>query len=84
MSCNCVRDNEARVAEHIGKQLGVECKAKAGNVAITLGVKSSGERPFMPYMVRADKPGYRSQAGKAVSMFFTFCPWCGEKFDEIE
>jgi hypothetical protein len=82
MKCNCVRDNEPKVAEHISKQLGVPVEAKAQGVAFVFG-KNPGEMPFMPYTVKADKPGYRA-GKKTVNMFFTFCPWCGERLEEEE
>jgi hypothetical protein len=76
MSCNCVRDNEARLAEHYTKQLGIAAKAEAKNVAIVFGGGVS-ERPYLPYAIKADKPGWRSAKGKEISMFFNFCPFCG-------
>lgn len=76
MGCNCVRDNEARLAEHYSKQLGVPVKAEAKNVAIVFGAGVS-ERPYLPYAIKADKPGFKSAKGKEISMFFNFCPFCG-------
>jgi hypothetical protein len=31
----------------------------------------------IPFSVRADAPGYRSQNGKKVPVYATFCPFCG-------
>lgn len=76
MTCNCVRDNEQRLAEHYAKQLGAPCTAAAKNVAIVFGSDVS-ERAYLPYAIRADKPGYRGAKGKEISMFFNFCPFCG-------
>jgi hypothetical protein len=81
MPCNCVRDNEARLAEHYTKQLGVPAKAEAKNVAIVFGSGLS-ERPYMPYAIKADKPGWKSAKGKEISMFFNFCPFCGVSTEE--
>ena len=75
-ACNCVRDNEARLAEHYSKQLGIEAKAEAKNVAIVFG-KGLSERAYLPYAIKADKPGWRGAKGKEISMFFNFCPFCG-------
>jgi hypothetical protein len=83
MACNCVRENEARIAEHYSKQLGVPAKAEAKNVAIVFG-QGMSERAFLPYAVKADKPGFKSAKGKEISMLFTFCPWCGVRIDEEE
>lgn len=78
MTCNCVRDNEARLAEHYSKQLGVQAKAEAKNVAIVFGSVIS-ERAYLPYAIKADKPGFKGAKGKEISMFFSFCPFCGIK-----
>lgn len=78
MNCTCVRDNEKRIAEHYTKQLGVAATAEVRNVAFVLGEKP-GEAPYLPYAIKADKPGYRGARGKEVSMFFTYCPFCGKK-----
>lgn len=83
MTCNCVRDNEKRLAEHYGKQLGVPAKAEAKGVAIVLGSTLS-ERPYMPYAIKADKPGFKSAKGKEISMFFNFCPFCGVAIGDKE
>lgn len=82
MTCNCVRDNEARLAEHYGKQLGVPAKAEAKNVSIMFGAKVS-ERAYVPYAIKADKPGWRGAKGKEISMFFSFCPFCGIKLEDL-
>jgi hypothetical protein len=69
------------LAEHYSKQLGVAAKAEAKNVAIVFGSGVS-ERPYMPYGIKADKPGWRSAKGKEISMFFNFCPFCGVSTEE--
>jgi hypothetical protein len=81
MVCNCVRDNEARLAEHYSKQLGVAAKAEAKNVAIVFGAGLS-ERAYLPYAIKADKPGFKGAKGKEISMFFNFCPFCGVSTEE--
>lgn len=77
MTCNCVRDNEARIAEHYSKRLGTPAEASAKNLAFTL---DGGERAFIVYTVRADKTGWKK--GKDTNMFFNYCPFCGEKQGE--
>ncbi|MDE1139916.1 MAG: hypothetical protein PW999_09735 [Paraburkholderia tropica] len=77
MNCNCVRDNESRIADHYTELLGAPATAEAKNVAFMLGSKVS-EAAYLPYAVKADKPGYRGAKGKEVSMFFSFCPFCGK------
>lgn len=79
-TCNCVRDNEARLAEHYSNHLGIEAKAEAKNVAIVFG-KGLSERAYLPYAIKADKPGWRGAKGKEISMFFNFCPFCGAPID---
>lgn len=86
MSCNCVNENSRKIAEYVGARLCIhpdDVTASPDGVAFTLGEKP-GQRPFMPYTVRANAPGYRSQKGKQVNMFFTFCPWCGTKLEEAK
>lgn len=83
MSCNCIRENEALVAKHYSNTLGVHATAEAKNVAFVLGGDVS-ERAYLPYAVKADKPGFRGAKGKEVSMFFSFCPFCGVRIEAEE
>lgn len=83
MTCNCVRDNEVRLTEYYTEQLGVPAKAEAKNVAFVFGSGLS-ERPYLPYAIKADKPGYKSAKGREISMFFNFCPFCGVSTKEDE
>lgn len=76
MTCNCIRDNESRLADHYSEQLGVPAKAEAKNVAFVFGSGVS-ERAYLPYAIKADKPGFKGAKGKEISMFFSFCPFCG-------
>jgi hypothetical protein len=80
MACNCVRDNEKRVAEHYSLVLGVPATAEAKNVAFVLG-DAPDERAYLPYAIKADKPGFKGAKGKEISMFFTYCPFCGVKVE---
>jgi len=81
MTCNCVRDNESRLGDHYSEQLGVHATAEAKNMAIVFGAAVS-EKPYMPYAIRADKPGFKSAKGKEIHMFFSFCPFCGVSLKE--
>jgi hypothetical protein len=83
MKCSCIKDNEKKIAEIYTERLGVPCDVEAKGVAFTLGAKP-GMSPFMPFTVKADKPGFRGSKGKEISMFFSFCPWCGVRIDEEE
>jgi hypothetical protein len=85
MSCNCVRDNEERIAEHYTKVLGVPATATVKNIAWGIGGDGGiTEAAYLPYLVKADKPGFKSAKGKEVSMFFSFCPFCGVSLKEME
>jgi hypothetical protein len=85
MACNCVRDNEKLVAEHYTKQLGVPATAKIKNIAWGIGGNNDvTEAAYLPYLVKADKPGFRGAKGKEISMFFSFCPFCGVSLKEAE
>jgi hypothetical protein len=83
MNCNCVRDNESRIADHYTELLGTPATAEAKNIAFMLGAKVS-EAAFLPYAVKADKPGFRGAKGKEISMFFSFCPFCGKSTKDAE
>jgi demethoxyubiquinone hydroxylase (CLK1/Coq7/Cat5 family) len=83
MACNCVRDNESRIADHYSEQLGTTATAEAKNVALLFGGKAR-EAAYLPYAVKADKPGFRGAKGKEISMFFSFCPFCGVSLKEPE
>ena len=80
MTCTCTRDNERRVGERVSQKLGVAVEVTAQCVAICMTEDLTPvERSFMPYSLKADKPGYRK--GKDMSVFFSYCPWCGVKVD---
>lgn len=81
MNCNCVRDNESRIADYYTELLGTPATAEAKNVAFMLD-SNVREAAYLPYAIKADKPGFRGAKGKEVSMFFKFCPFCGKSTKE--
>lgn len=79
MNCNCVRENEKLIAQHYAQQLGVPATAKVKHIAWGIGGDDGvTEAAYLPYLIKADKPGYRGAKGKEVSVFFSFCPFCGK------
>lgn len=79
MNCTCIQDSETEIAKHYTVELGVAATAKACNVAF--GLSTLGDRHYLPFAVKADATGYRSDKGKEVAMFFSYCPFCGVNCD---
>ena len=77
MKCDCIMDIEQELADHYTKELGVKASATCGNIGYTFGPEPGIVMRY-DFFVKAEKPGYRSLKGKAVSMIASYCPFCGK------
>ncbi|TAM24791.1 MAG: hypothetical protein EPN62_05650 [Candidimonas sp.] len=78
MNCNCIAQTEKMILEKFAPQVkapieSVEC----GGVGFIIDNNTMTTGLFIPFFLKADAPGYRSAKGKSVSMYVTFCPFCG-------
>ncbi len=77
MNCNCINEVEAKVKEHHQPQV----KAPIDSVRCTnISWVLSGEGGTfisIPFSIKADAPGYRSEKGKQMMVHASYCPFCG-------
>lgn len=81
--CDCRKDLEAKLTEKFRQQAprATGHKVVLQGYAICLG-ESLYSRAFMPYKATAEHPlkkGGTKVKSEEGSMFFAFCPFCGEK-----
>jgi hypothetical protein len=84
MSCNCISDTEKKLSAYYrdNHAAGDDATATFTNLAIVL---SGSQYPlYTPVSVKDSGKGYTSAKGKVVSMFFTYCPFCGKKTQPTE
>ena len=78
MNCNCIEEIEAKVKEHHQPQVkapidSVRCQSISWVLSGTGGTYIS-----IPFGVKADAPGYRSEKGKQFMVHASYCPFCGK------
>jgi len=77
MNCNCVEDLQIKIKDLVHKKI----NAPINEVTCLGSSFVLSNPPYMalaiPFSVRADAPGYRSQKGKLVPVHASFCPFCG-------
>lgn len=76
MNCDCIKNVEKNIAEHMKPKAGDDASAKAANVAIMFGDDLSLVLQI-PFRVRGSKKGYTSEKGKEVGCNVSYCPFCG-------
>jgi len=81
MQCTCMRDLEAKLAEHFSQLLKTDAKVECQSIAVTFS-DSVNEVPRLIYAVTADKAGYRK--GKETSFMCDYCPVCGKSVKPAE
>lgn len=87
--CDCRADIEKRLPTHYAPKLpdSRNLEASLMGYAITLG-SSLSVRAYMPaeirHMFTAKKTGAEKRKTEKVSMYFSHCPFCGEKLAKEE
>lgn len=83
MSCDCLEKVTADVARLASdpKKAGAGATAECASVAMCFGTKVSLDL-YIPFNVKGPNVGYRSQKGKEIPVFATYCPFCGKKIKE--
>lgn len=78
MQCNCIEEIEARVKEHVQPKIKVPIEAvKCQNISWVFG-NGAGTYISIPFGVKADATGYRSEKGKQFMVHASYCPFCGK------
>ena len=80
MKCGCIKTVTENVRKSLedrpeltGKITSVECNA----VGIAIIGNSLLTTINIPFAIKADAPGFRSNKGKSMSMIASYCPFCG-------
>ena len=84
MSCNCRTEIEEKLLNHFktNEPAATEHKVKLQGYAYCFGEKGTSVRAFMPYETFAQVPmrkGGAKPKKTTGNMFFSHCPFCGEK-----
>ncbi|MFD2755693.1 hypothetical protein [Comamonas terrae] len=85
--CQCRQDIEQKLTEHYAAKLphSREVDAKLTGYAITLGT-GLGIKPYMAAEIRhtvtIKKTGADKRKTEKVNMYFSHCPFCGEKLEK--
>lgn len=79
MKCQCIKQMEEKVSEHLSEKIEGNIESvTCGNVGFIIVGNTMHVSLYVPFNVKADAPGYRSKSGKSMSMYVSFCPFCGE------
>lgn len=87
--CNCRTDIEKRLTDHYASKLSCsrDVDAKLMGYALRLG-KHIGLHPYMPVEIRHTVTVKATGADKRktvnINMYFSHCPFCGEKLQKDE
>ncbi|MDF3837100.1 hypothetical protein P3W85_29715 [Cupriavidus basilensis] len=79
LTCTCITDIEAKVAETMTKKIGSPATAKCESIGFTFG-KACGIVHLTNFKVTAEKKGWTR--GKSIPMQASFCPFCGKATKE--
>lgn len=88
MTCNCQADIEARLLDQFKTQAptAINHSARMTGYTFVVGTRLVA-KGFMPVELRAAHPmkkcGVKAKTDH-MSMVFTYCPFCGKKYDEAK
>lgn len=77
MNCECIDDLQVKIKDLMQPKIKAPIKeVKPTGLAFVMS-----DTPYtaltIPFSVKADAPGYRSEKGKEVPVHVSFCPFCG-------
>lgn len=79
MNCNCISEIEAKIKEHHQPRVKAPIESvRCRNIAYVLD-EGGGTFINIPFGIKADAPGYRSEKGKDFGVIVSYCPFCGKK-----
>lgn len=80
MNCNCIEEIEAKIKELHQPQVKAPIESvRCRNIAYVLSGAGAGMYISIPFGIKADTPGYRSEKGKDFGVVVSYCPFCGTK-----
>ncbi len=79
MSCDCVKDLEGKLAEHMRPKAGETVKATCMATGIAITPDLGLEAVFnIPFRICGDKKGFTSLKGREMPVRANYCPFCGK------
>lgn len=79
MTCKCVSELTAKLTDHFKEEAGDDVDVTCMGTAV-LG-DTCESKLFVPFRIKGSRPGYKSAKGKTTHMFFSYCPFCGVKYE---
>lgn len=89
MACNCIRESNAKVLEHVQKTHPDYTITESGyaNIALFFGVDAQNKfTSDFTYVYKAPKKdgSLSNPKNGKVSIVFDYCPLCGKAYDEVK
>lgn len=80
MNCNCIEEIEAKIKELYQPKVKAPIESvRCRNIAYVMSGVGTGTYISIPFGIKADAPGYRSEKGKDFGVVVSYCPFCGTK-----
>lgn len=80
MNCNCIEEIEEKIKELHQPQVKASIESvRCRNITYVLSGVGAGTYISIPFGIKADAPGYRSEKGKDFGVIVSYCPFCGKK-----
>ncbi|MHC3921475.1 hypothetical protein ACI0FW_00363 [Alcaligenes nematophilus] len=80
MNCNCIEEIEAKIKELHQPQVKAPIESvRCRNITYVLSGVGAGTYISIPFGIKANTPGYRSEKGKDFGVVVSYRPFCGTK-----
>lgn len=85
MNCDCIKNNEARLAKFMQPKAGDDAKAECMATGLQL-TKELNLRLVLniPFRIKGSKKGFTSEKGKEMPFVASYCPFCGRTAGRYE
>lgn len=77
MNCDCIKEFETAIGNHMKPLAGDDATAKIQGTALNLVGNGLRYVLTIPFRVKGSKKGYTSEKGKEMPCNANYCPFCG-------